>query len=283
MRVKIIAADSFSTRSLATVVYYNGYKIFIDPSISIGPKRYNLPPHPIELEELKKGKQRILEELKDTDIVFITHYHYDHVPFPNSELMKALQDKVIYAKNYKNMNFSQRKRGYVFEKEAKNLAKELYFIDEYRFEDLDIETFLGWHGEKNSKFNKVLIIRIGDFIFASDIQCLDIEAAKKITEFKPNLVIASGPPMYFPEYKKKLNVINKVLDILSENSEKVILDHHLLRDLNYRKYWRDNFITAAEFMGYEIKQLEANRKRLYLAKNSNNNSPSPWTIKFHKE
>jgi len=263
MHIKIIAADSFSTRSLATVVYYRGIKIFIDPSIAIGPYRYGLKPHPVELQELELGKGRILNELRDSELVFITHYHYDHVPFPNSDLMQALKGKIVYAKNYKNMNFSQRKRGFVFEREARQLVKELHFIDEYTFDDLDIETTLGWHGEKNSKFNKVLMIRIADFVFASDIQCLDRQTIEKIKEWQPKLVIASGPPMYFQEYRKKEQIVQKNLDLLSESADTIVLDHHLLRDLNYRRYWRDNFITAAEFMRYKVRQLEANRKKLY--------------------
>ena len=52
-----IAYDSFSTRSMATIVKTD-IKIFIDPSIAIAPYRYNLKPHRIELEELKKQEKR---------------------------------------------------------------------------------------------------------------------------------------------------------------------------------------------------------------------------------
>ncbi|AAR38922.1 NEQ067 [Nanoarchaeum equitans Kin4-M] len=248
MKIKIINADSFSTRSMSTVID----NIMIDPSIAVGPKRYGLPPHPIELKAMEEGKKRIIEELKKVDTVFITHYHYDHVPRPGDPIIDILKTKTVYAKNFVNMNYSQQQRGKLFYKEVKPIL-----IDEYKFDE-DIETFTLWHGYKNSKFSKVLAIRIKDFIFASDSQCLNIEDMKKILDYDPKIVFISGPPTYI----KYDPIIEKTLDLLS-NIKTVIIDHHLLRDINYRKYFRDNFITAAEFMGYEIKQLEANRKKLW--------------------
>ena len=46
-------------RSLATKVG----KLLIDPAAALGPKRYSLPPHPLELSALKSSLKKINEEI----------------------------------------------------------------------------------------------------------------------------------------------------------------------------------------------------------------------------
>ncbi|UCH31943.1 MAG: hypothetical protein JSV05_00645, partial [Candidatus Bathyarchaeota archaeon] len=65
----------------------------------------------------------------------------------------------------------------------------------------------------------------------------------------------------------------KNLEILVKKIPVVILEHHLLRDANWRQYMepifktaqgaRSKIITAAEFLGEENRLLEAKRKQLF--------------------
>jgi predicted metallo-beta-lactamase superfamily hydrolase len=60
---------------------------------------------------------------------------------------------------------------------------------------------------------------------------------------------------------------------ISEVSKEIVLDHHLLRDINWRKQISELFVhaeqfsteikSAAEFRGVEENLLEARRKELY--------------------
>jgi len=53
-RVEPLAFDSMGIRSMATKVVIDEVAITIDPSVSIAPRRYGLPPHPKELRRLEE-------------------------------------------------------------------------------------------------------------------------------------------------------------------------------------------------------------------------------------
>ena len=57
----ILAADSLGVRSLATKVG----DFVIDPGAALGPKRYGLPPHPLEQEALNRALERIERALAE--------------------------------------------------------------------------------------------------------------------------------------------------------------------------------------------------------------------------
>ena len=74
---------------------------------------------------------------------------------------------------------------------------------------------------------------------------------------------------------KKLNVKdfdNVILIDNNSNVKTIIVDHHLLRDINYKENFRNVFshgehvgvkvLTAARFMGMKERLLEARRKEL---------------------
>ena len=50
MRVKPLAFESLGVRSMSTLVEVDDLNIVIDPSISLAPNRFRLPPHPVEIE-----------------------------------------------------------------------------------------------------------------------------------------------------------------------------------------------------------------------------------------
>lgn len=79
MRVIPIASDSMGTRSMATFVETRDLKVIIDPAVALGPKRNGLPPHPMEIEKMEEDWREIREYTARSDVVVITHYHYDHL------------------------------------------------------------------------------------------------------------------------------------------------------------------------------------------------------------
>ncbi|MGC9189653.1 MAG: hypothetical protein ACP5GG_02910, partial [Conexivisphaera sp.] len=86
------------------------------------------------------------------------------------------------------------------------------------------------------------------------------------------------PPTYFAGLKVSEDAVDAglagLMDIVkSRSAEVVVVDHHLLRDLNYRDAIAAHadeagvrgvrLVTAAELMGYEVEQLEAMRRELW--------------------
>jgi hypothetical protein len=88
---------------------------------------------------------------------------------------------------------------------------------------------------------------------------------------QPDLVIASGPPLYLSHVDAKMAAeAAKNILLLSSEVETLIVDHHLLRSeagLTYLRELNDKsqnqIISAADFMGIEPCLLEARREELY--------------------
>ncbi|RLG64314.1 MBL fold metallo-hydrolase [archaeon] len=277
MKITPIAADSLGVRSMATLVETVDARIFIDPSAALGPRRYGLPPAPQELDALRRFKHIIHEIALKCDILIITHYHYDHHD-PHEDFY---QGKIVYAKDrFKNINRSQRIRGYVFEENIKDMCSKLVYVDE---KEIEIgKTLIKFsppfpHGPPGTRLGYVLMVTIDDghyrFLFSSDVQGpVDEEAAQYIVDENPDLLYMDGPPTLFLGWRFSMKNLEKVREnlsrILRETGCELILDHHLLRDLKYREhlseiYDRYDPRTAAEYLGKPINMLEAHRKELW--------------------
>jgi len=120
-----------------------------------------------------------------------------------------------------------------------------------------------------------MMTRISDgervFVHASDIQFLSSYAVSEILDFEPDIVFASGPPLYLPGFvkEKEEQAWNNVLR-LAHRVDTLILDHHLLRceeGLSWlqrlSKETGQRVICAADFMGRSRHILEAQRSQLY--------------------
>jgi len=115
-------------------------------------------------------------------------------------------------------------------------------------------------------------------LFGSDAQSLaDKEALKFVEEKNPQLLIVDGYPTIFVGWRMRerdfLNAKENLKEaIRATDVKKVILDHHIVRDLNYKEKIEDVFevgkslkkeiITAAEFFQLENFFLEAWRKEI---------------------
>ena len=93
---------------------------------------------------------------------------------------------------------------------------------------------------------------------------------------KPDILILSGPPIYllgFALEEKDLENARKNLIKIVKEVPRVVVDHHLLRDLRYAQFLESikketgkKVWMASELIGEKPYILEARRKELYYPK-----------------
>lgn len=276
MKLRLLFSDSFGVRSMATLIELNKEKIFIDASAALGPYRYGLPPHPMEIEALDNAKRKIAELARDCKYFVITHYHYDHYD-PNEDFYVG---KEIFAKRIDSyINKSQQGRGSLFKEIFENKANIIYCDDmEYEIEGYKIKFSPPFPHGPTAKLGYVIMVGIEGkekILFASDVQGPVNEKAKEyIIEEMPDILIMDGPPSYFLGWRFSQENLKKAEENLIEIMEKVecklILDHHLLRDLKYKERMKNLYEnygqkikTFAEWNGKENNMLEAKRNELW--------------------
>ena len=277
MKVQLLFSDSMGVRSMATLVEAGGKKFFIDASAALGPSRYGLPPHEMEIEALYEAKRKIRKIATDCDAFVITHYHYDHYD-PEENFYCG---KRIYAKRIDSfINRSQQERGSYFYQIFNERAEIIYCDDkEYEEEGIKIKFSPPFpHGPEGVIVGYVIMVSIEEekkILFASDVQGPVYEKAKEyIIEENPNLLIMDGPPSYFLGWKFSIKNLEKaeknLIEILEKIDCELILDHHLLRDIDYRKRMKNLYElysgrikTFAEWNGLKNNLLEARRKELW--------------------
>lgn len=282
--------DSMGTRGMATVIDTGSLKIFLDAGVSLAPRRYGLPPHPLEEERLRMFLDMIYEELGDTDIIVISHYHRDHYLYRSGE-EEYYRGRTLYVKDPSSMiNNSQRIRSYILleKMNVKSIARKVLSADNKSFIiDKGIRLVFSKpypHGAPGTPLGYVLMTLIDidgyKILHASDVQGpVDDEAYSFIVENKPDILIISGPPIYLGGYRVEAGVIEKGLRNLERivlnigDGATIIVDHHMLRDLGYTNFLNPlkelgeergvRVMTAAEYMGMENELLEALRKKLW--------------------
>jgi predicted metallo-beta-lactamase superfamily hydrolase len=289
IKVYPIAFDSMGVRSEATLVVVNGYKILIDPGVALAPKRYGLPPSDAELKALEIVREKIMEIGRRADIVIVTHYHYDHHPYPDDKEMyeAVFSGKRVFMKSYEDeVTESARKRGKKFYENVKDIAREIITADDSKIRlgggiILEFSPPV-WHGPVGSKVGRVIMVNIrkgrASFIHGSDAQNLaDPDALKWVLEHKPTLLIIDGYPTILMGWrvskKSFVESMENVKKAVTDTPAKtIIIDHHIVRDKNFKEKMKDIYelaekhgkkvLTAAEYMGMENLLLEAWRKEL---------------------
>ncbi|MBS7643437.1 MBL fold metallo-hydrolase [Candidatus Bathyarchaeota archaeon] len=296
-KIKVIplAAESFGVRSMCTLVETPDLKLLIDPGVALGP-RFALIPHPREYKALKSCRERIISAAENSDILVISHYHFDHYTpigfrdyvwlWNTTEMAQSIyQDKVVLAKDArKTINLSQRRRGWIFQKSAVKFVKRIeaangcaYHLGETELKFSDPV----FHGEEDSALGWVLMLTITyqdeRVMYTPDVQGpISDQTLKLILSQKPLLLIIGGPPLYLAGFKVSDEKINHGLENLARISTLVpliILDHHLLRAENWRIRAKPVFnkakesghkvVTAAEYLGKPNNLLEFKRRKLY--------------------
>jgi len=294
IRVVPLAEESLGVRSMCTYVETPDVKLLLDAGVSLGPFRSGFPPHPREYKALKNARKRIAEAAEKAEVVTISHYHFDHhTPsytdwfqnWSSDEAARQIYEgKIVLAKSYRDrVNFSQRHRGWIFAHTGGKYAEKLEYADEkeYTFGETRIkfsEPVI--HGEPDSGLGWLLMTTIQRdkerVLFTSDVQGpMHSAALKIILNQDPNVVIIGGPPAYLTGLVKQESIQLGLqnLERIAQSVPLIILEHHLLRQEDWRVLAEPVFKTAdetghsvktaAEFLKKENVLLEAQRKQLF--------------------
>ena len=283
MIITPLAAESLGVRSSAVLVETEDVKVLIDPGVSLAPARFGLGPHPLEIRRMNEAWLKIKREAVRADVLVITHYHFDH--FDPTEAL-VFRDKTVLLKHpEETINASQRGR-------ARNLLRSIGTLPR-RMETADGKEFAfggtvirfsgpAPHGPgMNVGWVVQVSVRAGGeaFLYTSDVQGAPRpEHLGFILSEGPGLVYLDGPPTYLmgqgfgpDDLRASLRNIGEVIG--SARVHTLIIDHHLLRDAEWRNEIREvvqramaegkKIVTAAEYLGAKEELLEANRKRLF--------------------
>lgn len=281
MRVVPLSSDSMGARSMATFVETKDVRIVIDPGVALGPSRYGLPPHPREWDRMQEHWREIVSYAEKADILIITHYHYDHHnPWDNLEIYEG--KRVLIKDPEKNINYSQKSRASFFLKQLGNRAK-IEIADGNKLLEGGTEILFSspvFHGTNNRLGYVVeVLIREGDdsFLFTSDVEGPSLEdQVKFVLENRPKTVMVDGPMTYMLGYRysqasleASIRNLLRILDVV----ETLVVDHHLLRDLDWNKRisevidrgntMKKRVLTSNELANKPLDMLEARRKELY--------------------
>ncbi|UCC33002.1 MAG: hypothetical protein JSW53_04210 [Candidatus Bathyarchaeota archaeon] len=297
IRVTPLAAESMGVRSMCALVGTPDVKILLDAAASLGPSRWGLPPHPREYQALTECRERISNAAEKADVVTISHYHFDHhtpsftdwfCNWSSAAIAEEIYEhKVVLAKNPRSMiNHGQRRRGWMFRRTAGKLAKKLEIADGRVFEFGDTKLKFSqpvFHGIRNTSLGWVLMVTI-DYSNERMMYTSDVEGPmynptlEMIRGEAPDFLIIGGPPLYLVEFKVDETHVQrgmKNLEKLVRSIPTTILEHHILRDGNWRAACQPifaaaskkghNILTAAESLGKENNLLECRRKELFEA------------------
>jgi predicted metallo-beta-lactamase superfamily hydrolase len=296
LKVTPLAAESLGVRSMCTYVETPSLRILLDAGVSLCPSRFRLPPHPREFQAIIEAREKIVEYADRADVVTISHYHFDHhtpsfedwlCNWTDTETARQVYEgKLVLAKDYgQNVNASQRRRGWVFEKTGGKHAKRIEPADgrEFLFGETRVKfSSPVFHGLPNTPLGWVIMTTIEyedeKMLFASDVQGpLDSSTVQTILDEKPQLAIIGGPPLYLADFRvdrRQLAQGLKNLETLSKKIALIVAEHHLLRDTEWRGWAKqalesalksgNRIATAAEFLGRKDLLLEAGRKQLYV-------------------
>lgn len=268
---------------MATYVETDDLRVLIDPGVSLAPIRYGLEPHPLEWRRLEEAWEVVKEYAERSDVLIVTHYHYDHHDPAYPELYK---DKRVFIKSPKeNINRSQRGRAALFLERVKGLPERIEVADGKGLQiGGTVMNFSGavCHGT-DPRLGYVVEVSIKNgqegFLHTSDVEGASLpEQVKFILDERPDTLFLDGPMTYMLGYRysyESLELSNRnLVRILKELELKsLVIDHHFLRDLNYKERIKPIYEaaeergikvqTAAEFSGRKIEMLEANRRELY--------------------
>jgi predicted metallo-beta-lactamase superfamily hydrolase len=276
MEIEIIGAESLGVRSLCTVVKTRDRKILIDPGLALGYTRFRLLPHPLQVAVGERIRKRIAEEWSTATDIVISHFHGDHVPLTDANpyqmnlknVTSLNPDALIWAKSTQ-LSPIETKRARDFSTAFNNTIIAM----ERKSDGILSFSEPVPHGKAESP-ERVIMTGIRDdfmFVHASDIQLLNDEAIFQIVSWKPDIVLASGPPLYL----HKLSVADmeeawRNAISLSQKVPTLILDHHLMRGFEGAAWLNrlgskvaNRVLCSADFMGKQRILLEAGRPQLY--------------------
>lgn len=265
-------------RGLCCFVKTKNRKILIDPGIALGYTRYGLLPHPLQVAVDQRIQKKIKKAWTEATDIVISHFHGDHTPLADAnpyqlhvKRITGLNPKVrIWTKDENYLSPVEKKRA---ESLSLILNQKLIFSEGKSQGALAFSRPVP-HGEAYGNLVTVMMTKIeedGVFVHASDIQLLNNEAVSRTLSWRPDIVLAGGPPLYL--YKLSESQIRKAwynAKLLSQKVDTLILDHHLIRSYKGLQWLKrlstetgKRVMCGADFMKKPRMLLEARRQRLY--------------------
>ncbi len=285
MDVEFLAFDSMGVRSQSTIIRTKDLTIHIDPAAALAPRRYGYPPHELELRRLVELCEIIADRAREADVIIITHYHYDHHDPGRLVPIEIYKGKTVYIKDpERKINLSQKIRARRFINLIKPIARKIEIADSRTLSIGDTAIKFSKpvpHGS-NNKLGYVVEVSISDgeqkLVFSSDVEGPVLgEQVEFILAEKPDMAIIDGPMTYMLGYRYSFESLKQSIEnlrkIIMNGTKTIVLDHHLLRDLEYKNRISEvldtasimgaRILSAAEYMGQPLNMLEANRRKLY--------------------
>jgi predicted metallo-beta-lactamase superfamily hydrolase len=301
MIITPLAAESFGVRSSAFFIETADVKVLIDPGVSLAHVRSGLAPHALEIRAMNECWRRVKDHAARADILVITHFHFDH--FDPTEPI-VFNNKVLLIKHpSETINASQRERARELVRNYRTLPRRVEFADDRVFEFGSTslrfspavphgpDTAVGWVVEAS--------VREGTscFLYSSDIvgACRE-EHLEFILSEEPDTLYLDGPLTYMlgqgfslDDLRTSISNINRLLEI--PKLKTLIIDHHLLRDRNWKEEIREVYakakavgkevVTMAGFLGREEVLLEARRGKLFEEHRDLAHEPLMRSSTFH--
>ena len=280
-----LADESLGVRSMALGVATPDVTVLFDAGVSLAPKRFGLPPHPLEFAAAKGARERITDFARRSDIVTVSHYHLDHYTpsftsyyeWSSSELFERTYagKLVLVKKPDATVSFNQRRRAHALLGDLEGVGARVVEADGLRlvWGRTFIEALGPFPHGSERPMGKVLafIVEYGSerVLFAPDVQGpADPAAAEAIAALRPTLLIVGGPPLYLEGRKVQKELVDRGLESLSLLSKlsKLVLSHHSLRCEGWRERMAERGVSAATYaglLGLEEQLLEARRRALY--------------------
>jgi predicted metallo-beta-lactamase superfamily hydrolase len=279
MHIEIVGAESLGVRGLCCVVEIQDRKIVIDPGLALGYRREGLLPHPAQVVVGEQVRRRIVTALAGATDIVLSHFHGDHVPLPDANpyqlparaVVSLFQTGRLWAKGTEGLspNMVQRRAAL-----SEALGREIPNVDGQADGLLAFSPAVP-HGAGDTHLGTVMMTRIegGEIVFvhASDIQLLGAEAVSLLLDWRPDIALVGGPPLYLSSLSLEGRAVAwKNASRLAHHVNTLILDHHLLRS-EEGLLWLEQLseetghrvICAADFMGRPRRLLEARRVQLY--------------------
>src|SRR3989449_4939375 len=240
---------------MATLVETPDVTFLLDPSVRLGPYRYDLPPHPTERSRQKELWQVIRGAAKKADVLTVSHYHFDH---HNPGAPSIFRGKLAVLKDGKfHINRSQRERSSAFVRKLKSYPKAIQVADGNQMDFGRTELLFSPavpHGY-NDELGYVVMTRIAQgrevFVHTSDVIGPPLkEHLSFLIDAQPTVLYVDGPmthmPEHYPQEHTKRSLTHLVRIIRTTDVRTLILDHHILRDREWRSRTAPGFGAGKE-------------------------------------
>jgi predicted metallo-beta-lactamase superfamily hydrolase len=279
MHIEILGVESLGVRGLCCVVEIEDRKIVIDPGLALGYQRDGLLPHPAQVAVGEQVRRTIIAALGDATDVVMSHFHGDHVPLPDANPYQLQAQRVVplcrttrlWAKGTEGLSPSMVHRRALL---GETLGREIPNAEGQGNGILAFSPAVP-HGKPHSHLGTVMMTRIeGEdavFVHASDIQLLDDRAVSLLLDWRPDIALIGGPPLYLSKLLLEQRAVAWAnAKRLAHHVGTLILDHHLLRSEEGLS-WLDRLssetgqqvVCSADLTGQPRCLLEARRVQLY--------------------